>query len=67
MVWGLGMKRDLAVYALGLTLLSLVGFFSPWWWTGFAPLGIGLIWAYYDVIDVEDEPNGDTPSTPSTH
>jgi hypothetical protein len=58
----MGMRRDLIVYALGVVLVSLVGFFSPWWWLGFAPLGAGAIWAYYDVIDVE-EADGDTSTT----
>lgn len=56
------MNRDTLAYALGVVLLALVGFFSPWWWLGFLPLGAGLIWAYYDVIDVE-ETDADTSPT----
>jgi hypothetical protein len=48
------MIRVRAVYLLGVVLVSLCGFFSPLWWLGFLPLGAGLIWAAYDLIDAED-------------
>lgn len=64
MVRGLGVKLDVAVYILGVVLLSLIGFFSPWWWSGFLPLGLGCLWAYYDMIDVEEPQHGNTPRTP---
>jgi fatty acid desaturase len=51
------------VYALGVIAASLVGFFSPWWFLGFAPLSAGLIYAALDLIP-EEVPHGATP--PST-
>lgn len=59
----MGVKRDVVAYMLGVVALALAGFFSPWWWLGFVPLGAGLVWAYYDVIDVEEE-DADTSSAP---
>lgn len=55
------MNRIYLAWALGCALLALVGFFSPVWYLGFLPLGAGLLWAVYDLIDVED-PGGDAPT-----
>lgn len=48
---------------LAIVCVGLAGFFSPLWWVGFAGLAAGLVWAYYDVVDVEGE-HGDTPAAP---
>jgi len=39
-------------YCLGVIAACLVGFLSPLWFLGFAPLSIGLIWAAYDLVEV---------------
>ena len=39
-------------YAIGVIAGSLVGFLSPLWFLGFAPLSAGLIWAAYDLVEV---------------
>ena len=43
-----------ALYALGVWALSLAAFCSPLWFLGFLPLGAGLIWAAYDLVEVTD-------------
>lgn len=53
--------RVFVVYALGVVCGSLVGFLSPLWWLGFAPLSAGLIWAAYDLVEVA---SGEPPATP---
>lgn len=58
------MKRIVVAYVLGVLLVSVCCFFSPFWWLGFLPLGAGLIWAAYDLIDAEDA--DDQPSRTST-
>ena len=51
------MKFVWLLYALGVLAASLVGFLSPLWFLGFAPLAVGLIWAAYDLVEVaSDEP-----------
>lgn len=40
------------IFSLGVACASLVGFLSPLWWLGFAPLSAGLIWAAYDLVEV---------------
>lgn len=55
------MTRDVPVYALGVLCLALVGFFSPFWFLGFLPLGAGLLWASYDMVEVT---RGDTTAAP---
>lgn len=50
------------LFAAGVVCAALVGFFSPWWFLGFVPLAAGLIWAAYNLVDVE-ETNADTPPT----
>lgn len=55
------MTVDRYVYVLGVILLAVAGFCSPWWWTGFAVCGVGCVWAFYDVIDVQEDEHGDTP------
>lgn len=61
----MGLRRDLLCYWLGIACLAAVGFLSPCWWLGFAPLGAGLLWAYWDVVEVGDD--GDSPPTPRRH
>jgi hypothetical protein len=53
--------RDVPVYALGVLCLALTGFFSPLWFLGFVPLGAGLLWASYDMVEVT---SGDTTTAP---
>jgi len=48
------MKFVHLLYTLGVVLASLVGFFSPFWYFGFGPLAIGLVWAAYDLVEVSD-------------
>lgn len=50
----MGVTRVYLAYTLGVALVAVCLFLSPWWWLGFAPLGAGLIWAAYDLIDAED-------------
>ena len=58
------MSRAHAAFAMGVVSLALVGFLSPWWFLGFAPLGAGLVWAAYDIdFDVEDA-GGDIAAAP---
>lgn len=60
------LRRVLVVYAFGALLLALAGFTAPLLHLaalGFLPLGACLIWAAYDLIDVEDQ-RGDTAPTP---
>lgn len=50
-----------ALYAAGVICAALVGFFSPVWYLGFAPLAAGFCWAAYDLVDVkepDDQPQG---------
>lgn len=54
------MDLRVALFAAGALLLAIAGFCSPWWWTGFAPIGAGLIWLSYD-IEVEPDGATDTP------
>lgn len=63
MVRWVGVTPVRVAYAVGVICLAIAGFFSPWWWLGFVPLGVGLIWASYDVIDVEVD-DGNSPRTP---
>lgn len=56
-------RTDILAYVAGVVLLACVGFFSPWWYLGFLPLGAGCVWAYYDVVDVKDGEHGDAPRT----
>lgn len=49
-------------YVPGVIAGAAVGFFSPWWFLGFAPLSAGLIWAAYDLEEVAS----DEPSPPSS-
>lgn len=48
------MRRVHTLYALGVSVGSAAGFFSPLWYLGFAPLAIGLVWAAYDLVEVSD-------------
>lgn len=48
------------MFTLGVTCAALIGFLSPWWFLGFAPLSAGLIWAAYDLVEVASgEPSAD--------
>jgi hypothetical protein len=55
------MTRVWFVYSLGVGMGSLVGFLSPFWFLGFAPLAAGLLWAAYDLVEVTD---GEPSSAP---
>lgn len=57
------MKRVVFAYTLGVALVAVCLFLSPLWWLGFLPLGVGLVWAAYDLIDAEDV-NGNPSRTP---
>lgn len=46
------MRLAKLTYAFGVVCGSFVGFFSPFWFLGFAPLAAGLIWAAYDLVEV---------------
>ena len=47
------MRFDLLVFCFGVVLIAAVGFLSPIWYIGFAPLGVGAIWAAYFLIGAE--------------
>lgn len=49
------------LYALGVLCAAAVGFLSPWWFLGFGPLAVGLLWAAYDLVEVA---SGEPPSAP---
>ena len=53
------------LYALGVLAGSCVGFFSPWWFLGFLPLCVGLVWAAYDLVEVPDGEPSPTPQRTS--
>ena len=55
------MKLARTLYAFGVLSLALVGFFSPFWFLGFLPLGGGLVWAAYDLVEVADAEPSSTP------
>ena len=56
------------MYWAGVVAGSLVFFVWPWLGiaaAGFAPISVGLVWAAYDLIDVEvtdGDAEADTPS-----
>lgn len=52
------------LYAIGVIFAALLGFFSPIWYLGFAPLAAGCVWAAYDLVNVE-EPDGKSQGTPT--
>lgn len=54
-------KRAWLAYATGVGSVSATGFCSPLWFLGFLPLGAGLIWAAYDLVEVTD---GEPSSAP---
>jgi hypothetical protein len=54
-------KRIWVAYASGVASLSAAGFCSPLWYLGFVPLGAGLTWAAYDLVEVDD---GESSSAP---
>lgn len=55
------MRRIWFTYGAGVASASAAGFFSPLWFLGFVPLGAGLVWAAYDLVEV---PDGESSSTP---
>lgn len=55
------MRRVWFTYAAGVAATSATGFCSPLWYLGFLPLGAGLIYAAYDLVEVTD---ADAPPTP---
>lgn len=52
------------LYGLGVALAALVGFLSPLWFLGFAPLSAGLIWAAYDLVEVAGGESSAAPQRP---
>lgn len=40
------------VYGVGVLCGALLGFCSPFWFLGFGPLSVGLVWAAYDLVEV---------------
>lgn len=48
-------------YALGVAATSAAGFCSPAWFLGFLPLGAGLVWAAYDLVEVSDAESPPAP------
>jgi hypothetical protein len=58
------MRSIWLAFTAGIVLLALIGFFSPIWYLGFAPLGVGAIWASYDLIDDAEDTRGDTAGPP---
>lgn len=57
------MRRLWFTYALGVAAGAAAGFLSPFWYLGFVPVSAGLLYAFYDLVDVE-VPDGDVPSDP---
>lgn len=57
------MRHVLIVYGLGVLCAALAGFLSPLPYLGFVPLAAGLIWAAYDLTEVEGD---DAPKPPRT-
>lgn len=51
------------MYGLGVLCAALAGFLSPLPFLGFVPLAAGLIWAAYDLTEVEGD---DAPKPPRT-
>lgn len=45
--------RVRVVYAAGVASGSAAGFCSPLWFLGFIPLSAGLVWAAYDLVEVD--------------
>jgi hypothetical protein len=58
------MTRINATYLLGVLLLATAGFLCPVWYVGFVPLGLGALWASYDLIDDGEGERGDTSTAP---
>ncbi len=59
----MGVKLAHRLYAAGVASGSLAGFLSPWRWLGFVPLAAGLVWAAYDLVEVNDD-DADAQTTP---
>ena len=59
------MTRIWIAYTLGVLCVAAALFFSPCWWLGFLPLGAGLVWAAYDLIDAEDADDHPSPTPPT--
>lgn len=47
------------LYTAGVVCAALIGFFSPVWYLGFAPLAVGLIWGAYDLTDIRESDGND--------
>lgn len=57
------MTVRLWLFVAGVLVLAAAGFCSPVWWTGFVPVGAGLIWLAYNL---EVSPDGaDAQNPPS--
>lgn len=55
------MRLARTLYALGVLAGSAAGFCSPFWFLGFLPLALGLVWAAYDLVEVSDAESPPTP------
>lgn len=55
------MRLALAVYALGVLAAALVGFFSPLWFLGFAPLSVGILYFALELMEVPDGESSPPP------
>jgi len=61
-----GMVGAFALFSpiLAPIAVALAGFLSPWPFIGWLPIGAGLCWAAYDLVDVKDTPtDGNTSRT----
>lgn len=56
-------RRAYGLYLVGVAVLACAGFFSPLWFLGFLPAGVGLVWAAYD-FDLVEVTDGEPSSAP---
>lgn len=55
------MKFAHVLYGLGVTAGGFAGWLSPWPYTGFVPVAAGLVWAAYDLVEVDGAEPASTP------
>lgn len=55
------MRLVWSTYAAGVAALAALGFLSPFWPLGFLPIGAGLIWAAYDLVEVATDDDASPP------
>jgi hypothetical protein len=55
------MRRIWLTYAAGVASGSVAGFCSPLWYLGFVPLSAGLLWAAYDLVEVDSDESSSAP------